>query len=487
MDLPDFGWWVAAPLLGIGLEEAEETVEQLVDLRLLDVAGVDGIGRVRYRFHDLVQLFGAEHAQAAEEPHEVAAAVSRVLATWMALVEAGASRMPQATLGLRPTLDAAVVLDLLDERLVEEVEDDPTGWFKSETAAVVRAVERAGELGIDSMTTLLITALLSSPFAARNEFDGWQRTHEVALTAARASGNRRAEAMVLAGLGQLYYEKDDFGTAFEHFAGAQEHAVAVGDDATRAVALVGMGAVRRDLAEFADARRDLETAARIGERIGDDSVVAAACYGLGVISRDHGEIDEAAVWLGRSVELYRGIGDRRGEALALRGQSLCHRARDEFADAAALSERAVAILVAAGDELSATYARQSSAKALLRLGRTDGLADLLAGCLDTCTRHGDRFGAALVTRTIGELHLATGDRALARQMLTAALADWTTLKLPLWQARTLRDLAAADPERAGEHWLRATELFAATGGREAVELAGHTPVTWYDHVFIGNL
>jgi DNA-binding SARP family transcriptional activator/tetratricopeptide (TPR) repeat protein len=484
LDLPDFGWWVAAPLLDIPLDEAEETVEQLVDLRLLDVAGVDGIGRVRYRFHDLVQLFGAEHAKDAEDPAEIATAVSRVLATWMALVEAGARRMPRVTLGLRPNPNAAVDID---DQLVEEVEDNPSAWFKSETAAVVRAVERAGELGIDTMTTLLITALLSSPFAARNEFDGWQRTHEAALAAARAAGNRHAEAMVLAGLGQLYYEKDDFDTALAHFAGAQAHAVAVSDDATRAVALVGLGTVRRDLAEFTAAQQDLETAAALGERIGDDAVVAAACYGLGVISRDHGDIDVAADWLHRAVDLYRKIGDVRGEALALRGVSLCHRARDEHAEAAELSVRATELLEAAGDELGATYARQSSAKALLRLGHTEGLAELLADCLDSVTRHGDRFGVALVTRTLGELHLAMGDRARARSALAAALADWETLGLPLWQARTLRDLAAADPANADAHWARAAALFAATGGREAAELAGHTPVTWYNHVLIADL
>jgi DNA-binding SARP family transcriptional activator/tetratricopeptide (TPR) repeat protein len=477
LDLPDFGWWVAAPLLGVSLEEAEDIVEQLVDLRLADVAGVDSIGRVRYRFHDLVQLFGAEHAASAEDPDEIAAAVSRVLATWMALVEAGARMLPRATVAVRVHVDAAVDVD---ERLVAEVEEDPTGWFKSETGAVVRVVERAGELGVDTMTTLLITALLSSPFAARNEFDGWQRTHEVALTAARKAGNRQAEAMVLAGLGQLYYEKDDFSTAFEHFAGAEEHAVAVGDDATRAVALVGLGACRRDLADFAAARDDLEAATALGTRIGDDGVVAAASYGLGVISRDHGVIDEAVTHLSRCVELYRGVGDRRGEALSLRGLSLCHRARGEHEEAAALSEQATDILEAVGDALSATYARQSSAKALLRLGRTEGLAELLSGCLDTCTRHGDRFGVALVTRTLGELYLATGDRDRAVETLTAALADWEALKLPLWEARTLRDLAAAASSEA--HWTRAKALFADFGARESAELAGHTPASWYEHV-----
>lgn len=484
LDLPDFGWWVAAPLLDVGLEEAEDIVEQLVDLRLVDVAGVDAIGRVRYRFHDLVRLFGAEQAAAAESAETVAAAVWRVLATWMVLVEAGSRRMPRTTLGMRP--GSRVTIDV-DEQLVEEVEDDPIGWFKSETAAVVRAVECAGELGIDSMTTLLITALLSSSFAVRNEFDGWQRTHEVALDTARATGNRHAEAMVLAGLGQLHYEKDDFTTALEHFTHAEAHAVAVGDDTIRAVALVGIGTVRRDLAEFTEARRDLEAAAKWGERIGDVSVVAAAYYGLGVISRDHGGIDDAARRFHRCVELYRETDDSRGEALALRGLSLCHRARDEHAEAAELSEQAVKLLVTAGDELGATYARQSWAKARLRLGRTEGMADLLTECLDTCTRHGDRFGAALMTRTLGELHLATGDQARAESTLRAALTNWTTLKLPLWQARTLRDLAAADPAHADEHWRRATELFATVGGREAGELAGHTPATWYDHVRAAHL
>jgi DNA-binding SARP family transcriptional activator/tetratricopeptide (TPR) repeat protein len=484
LDLPDFGWWVAAPLLDVPLEEAEDTVEQLVDLRLLDVAGVDAIGRVRYRFHDLVRLFGAEQAAAVESDENVAVAVWRVLATWMTLVEAGSRQMPRTTLGVRPS--SSVAIDV-DERLVEEVEEDPIGWFSSETAAVVRAVECAGELGIDSMTTLLITSLLSSSFAVRNEFDGWQRTHEVALDTARATGNRHAEAMVLAGLGQLHYEKDDFLTALEHFTNALAHAVAVGDDGIRAVSLVGLGTVRRDLAEFAQARQDLEAAAELGERLGDLSVVAAACYGLGVISRDHGGIDDAAECFHRCVELYRKADDSRGEALALRGLSLCHRARDEHAEAAELSERAMEILVAAGDELGATYARQSWAKALLRLGRTEGMADLLTSCLDTCTRHGDRFGAALVTRTLGELHLATGDLALAETTLATALANWTTLELPLWQARTLRDLAAADSAHAQEHWRRATELFATTGGREAGELARHTPATWHDHVRAAHL
>ena len=282
---------------------------------------------------------------------------------------------------------------------------------------------------------------------------------------------------MLAGLGQLNYEKDDFDTALRHFTNAEVSASAVGDDAIRAVALVGLGTVRRDLAEFAAARADLSTAAELGERIGDDSVVAAACYGLGVLSRDHGSIDEAGTWTRRSLDLYRKLDDFRGQALALRGLSLCHRARDEHAEAAELSDQAVTILDAAGDELGATYARQSLAKALIRLGRTDGVDELLARCLETCTRHRDRFGVALVTRTVGELRLALGDRAGAEVVLREALALWEELAAPLWQVRTLRDLAAATGSDA--LWQRARSLCEAVGGRESDELAAHTAASWY--------
>ncbi|GAA3672364.1 BTAD domain-containing putative transcriptional regulator [Lentzea roselyniae] len=468
LDLPDFGAWIAAPLLDISPYDAEDVVEHLVDLRLVDVAGVDQIGRVRYRFHDLVQLFGAE--QAAKEPaEEVTEAVTRTLATWLALVETGVQKLPRVTLGLRPQLHTTIEVD---PRLAEDVEEDPTGWLHSETAAVVRAVERAHDLGVDELTTTVITSLLSSPFAARNEFGNWQRTHEVALRSARERGNRRAEAVLLAGLGQLRYEQDDFAAALTNFQQAAEIAAEIGEPETLAVAHVGMGTVYRDLAEFERARELLDKAIALG----DDGVVAAASYGVGAIHRDHGDLDEATTAFERCVELYRAQDDQRGEALALRGLSLCHRAAGAFAEAVALSREAEQILREAGDELGATYAAQSLAKASLRAGELDGVDDLLSECLEVCTRQHDRFGVALVTRTLGEAALARGKDEDAVALLEDALGQWRELGLPLWQARTMRDLAAA--ARDDEMWLRAKELFTQLGAREAKELEGLSAARW---------
>lgn len=468
LDLPDFGAWVAAPLLDISPYDAEDVVEHLVDLRLVDVAGVDQIGRVRYRFHDLVQLFGTEQA-VVEPAHEVTEAVTRTLATWLALVETAVQKLPRVTLGLRPQLTAEIEVD---PRLAEDVEEDPNGWLHSETGAVVRAVERGHDLGVDELTTTVITSLLSSPFAARNEFGNWQRTHEVALRAARERGNRRAEAVLLAGLGQLRYEQDDFAAALANFEQAKAIAEEIGETETLAVAYVGMGTVRRDLAEFDQARALLEKAITLG----DNGVVAAARYGVGAIHRDHGDLDEATRAFERCVELYRSLDDQRGEALALRGLSLCHRAAGAFAEAVDLSQEAEQILRDAGDELGATYAAQSLAKASLRAGELDGVEDILAECLEVCTRQRDRFGIALMTRTLGEAALAQGRDDEAAGLLEDALGQWTALGLPIWQARTMRDLAAATGDE--EKWLRAKELFASLGAREAGELAGLSAEEW---------
>jgi DNA-binding SARP family transcriptional activator/tetratricopeptide (TPR) repeat protein len=481
LDMPDFGWWPVVPLLGVAPEDAEDVVEHLVDLRLVDVAGVDGVGRVRYRLHDLVQLFGAE--QAAGDA-DVTAAVSRTLETWMVLVAATTRGLPRVTI---PPCQVSVPAVDVDPVLISDAEDDPAAWLSSETAAVVRVVERAHALGVDHGAVVALACLLVAPFATHNEFDAWERTQQAALAAARASADRRAEAVVLAGVGDLHAKKDDFPAAFDHFQRARDLAEAVGDDDTVALALLGMGSVHREHGEFDAAIPDLHTAAELGERIGNRDIVAAANYGLGAISRDHGDIAEATERLTRSAEVYREVGDQRGVGLALRGLSLCHRATADHAPAADLAGRAAELLADVGDELGTAYARQSWAKASLRLGHdAETVTETLTECLYTCTRMHDRFGVALMTRTLGEADLATGDLSSAREWLSVALRLWTDLDLPLWQARTLRDLAAAtvteDEDVAETQWNLARELCVPMKARESRELAVLTPSAWLAEV-----
>jgi DNA-binding SARP family transcriptional activator len=60
----DFAAQDCAGALGLTPAEAEDVLERLVDARLLDIAGIDTQGRVRYCFGDLVRLYARDLADA---------------------------------------------------------------------------------------------------------------------------------------------------------------------------------------------------------------------------------------------------------------------------------------------------------------------------------------------------------------------------------------------------------------------------------------
>lgn len=99
----------------------------------------------------------------------------------------------------------------------------------------------------------------------------------------------------------------------------------------------------------------------------------------------------------------------------------------------------------------------------------------LTKALRICCEINDRFGAALIERTIGELHLALGNCHDAIRHLREARTRWENINHPLARARTLRDLGATnlqldDHPTAHQAWRDALTTFQHLGTREAGEL-----------------
>lgn len=134
------------------------------------------------------------------------------------------------------------------------------------------------------------------------------------------------------------------------------------------------------------------------------------------------------------------------------------------------------IFVGLHDTFGVMYTEQSLAKVELRLGLLDESRERLGRCLELARERQDRFGEALVLRTLGEWCLVSGDARSARGPLERALSLWETLRLPLWRARTLWDLAEvweADGEAGAASGARAEVIgvFRELGAREARERA----------------
>jgi transcriptional regulator with XRE-family HTH domain len=136
LEAPDFPAWVAGALLDLTPGQDDGLVDGLVDAQLLEVAGEDGAGQLRYRFHDLLRVYARDRAAVEDPSHEQDAALARAFGGWLALAEQADQHTDQRSMRVihgdaprwHPQMTAAVAAD-------------PLGWFEAERAALIAAVQ----------------------------------------------------------------------------------------------------------------------------------------------------------------------------------------------------------------------------------------------------------------------------------------------------------------------------------------------------------
>ncbi|MEW2116033.1 BTAD domain-containing putative transcriptional regulator [Streptomyces sp. NPDC005474] len=487
MDLPDFAAWVAGPLLDVSEDDADDAVEQLVDCHFVEVVGTDETGRTRYRIHDLAREYARERCLADETRQERETAVRRLVDRWLGMARSaaahgpgGASRFlpvtptdePAPAAAAEPTPPTQPLTDLTD---LTDLTGEPAAWFAAEQRCLLAGVAHCAEHGMFDAARDLAATLMAASAALYNQFDAWSRSHDVALEAVRRGGDVEGEARLLNGLGQLRLEQDRFDEAHAFFAAALGLFEKLSVRSGSADALAGMGAARREQARYDEALTLLTSALERYREPEDIAPMAHVLYGIGSVHREQGRDGDAWEALSRAHRLYVTAWDRHGEALALRSLGLCHRARGDLPAAETLLRQSLGLFEETGDAFGVMYASQSLAKVELRQGRMAEARRRLDRCLETTRERQDMFGEALVLRTVGEWYLAASDWETATDTLRQALALWDKLELPLWRARTLRDLSRAALARGAADTARELEeeaygVFLRLGSREALEL-----------------
>ena len=473
LGLPTFCTTTLAVLLNCSPGEAETVIERLIDAQFVLHTGLDDLGRMIYRVHDLVRVFGRERAQDEDPADERAAAVHRVLGGWLWLIVEIARNAPSGTISGR---DAYQQARPFDPELAAPFLAAPRVWFEAEQENFVVGVERAAALDLAELAGELASALSGSVFVISNRLQAWSRTLTAAIAAARRASNTHGEALLLAELGELKYAEDRFDEARTCLSRALEIFRELGDRQGEMSALASLGAAGREIGAFTEALAVLDEAHRAAVDLADDAGIGQVTRLRGSVRLEVGDFRGTAADLQESIAAFRRAGSRRGEGLALRSISLMHRALGEYALAEEEAWQALAMFRAVGDELLTVYGVQSWAKARIRQGELAGLDDDLTTVLTTSRWQGDRFGSALILRTLGEFHLAAGDLEVARRCFTDSLAWWDTLGLRLFRARTLQGVAdlheaAGDPAAAAAVRAQARAIFREYGAREAAEMA----------------
>ena len=477
LGLSDFRSWVLAYALDTEIGAAEQILEQLVDAHLVDYTYVDDIGQVRYRLHDLIRIYAREQAERHESRDDLVAATARVVTAWSSVLDQLSGHIVDhvtsgAILPVTPRPRADVDPEVLGNAL-----DDPRGWLDAEQTSLVLAVEKAAELGLAEQAVAVAAVLCASRYALGNVPDLWDRAHRAALTAARAAGDTHGEAVLLAELGQLRYEQDQFSESRRHLTEAAERFRDLDDARGQASALCALGLACREQGYLPEAEHFLKQASELSRKLGDDRAAGHCARVLGSVHLETGDFVATDAALGTAVDAYRRAGSRRGEALSLRTIGLAYRAQGRLDEAERALNRALAIFEELGDDQLIAFSRRALAKTYVRMGRLGQAREPLEAALAAHRAEGDRWGEAMVLRTMGELDLAAGRLGESSRSLNAALEIFRGQEAALFCARTLRDisdlerargdLAASDTARD-----EAVKTFRTFGAREYGELTG---------------
>jgi DNA-binding SARP family transcriptional activator/tetratricopeptide (TPR) repeat protein len=469
---PSFPAWVAAALLEVDLAEAEGLLERLVDAQLVEVAGQDQAGQLRYRLHDLLRVYARERLQVEEPTAAQRASLERVLQTYLTLAE-------QADALLEPSgvnhYGGDPARGPRDHPAATIVERDPLRWLQAEHASLVAAVGQGCDAGIEEPGWRLATALVSF-FGARAHWDDWQDTHTMALAAARRMSDRDAEGRVLGSLADLYVARNRFDEAScclnQSLAAFRE----TGNRRGELQILSGLGDIDRRQGRFDDAVARLEQSLSGFRELGWHSGEAEVLFDLGEVHREQGRLEAAVVCLEQSLRLMRAVGDRLWEAPILRSLGLTHCAQGRFGEAIACLEQSVVVTRATGDRHGEAYVLQS----LGEVHRTQGCLEDAGSCLEQslalARATGDRTAEAYALYTLGDVRHQQGRLEEAAGCLEWSLAEFCERGLRHWEARALNShgrlqAAKGDPAAASSACHSALAIFRELDMPEAPEVA----------------
>ncbi|MEV6013883.1 tetratricopeptide repeat protein, partial [Streptomyces sp. NPDC051976] len=388
----DFTPSMVTALTEAPLREAEAALEDLQDENLVRQATPG-----RYELHDLLRAYALKLAQA--EPEQDAQAALTRLASWY--VTAGHAA---ATAINTPALPR-VLPDGPGERALFGSYDEGLAWFDQEWQNITALQQAVADAGLHRHTWQL--ALMQKQFrVVRNQFDDFLAVQELAVEAAKASGDRAAEALMVNGLGGFYFRTN-----------------------------------RLD-----DAERCLLEARRIYRAIGDPTGEGSALVDYGSVQTQRGNKDHAASLYTRAINLLQSPDGQRAQAIALMNRGTIHQRLGNLAQAVADTDRALVAFRQVQDHRHEAMAIGNLAWFHLLATNHRAALDLYREQQQLAYLLADILLQANALMGTGETHAAAGQIKKARHAWQEAQLLYEGIKHP-WaaQAQHRLDISRKDP------------------------------------------
>ncbi|MEU7724247.1 BTAD domain-containing putative transcriptional regulator [Streptomyces sp. NPDC040724] len=450
----------AAALLGTAIRDAEDALEFLLDVHLVQQPDI-GL----YTFHDLVRSF-AQSLRGPATAEDDAAAVERLLGYYLTTSDAacevlfpGRERRPT---GLPP---------YQGERPTFTLADQAVRWFDREQAGLLAAVSLAERSGHDRYAACL-SRNVGFHLHTRGQLDEFWSVGRLAVAAARRLDDPALLGISLANLGAACWKLGRFEEGLEVAREARDTAVRAGDRHTEAHSESTIGLLLSMLGRYGEALPLLERSLAMSRELDNPRAEAESLTTLSTLYERWGRYPEAAASARRAIEIGRDLGYRSNEIVALADLAFAQVGLGEYEDAHDTLKRArdlcdetrspgdVALVLAVSAQVAHEWgdgvqARAFSGRALL-LGRTSGAPIRLAK----------------VENVLGRLHMTWGEHEEALALHAHALKIAAPMSFRAEEASALVGLARA-AEALGDYPAAAGHRAAAEDLSEFMGLPAH--------------
>ncbi|MEU6310418.1 BTAD domain-containing putative transcriptional regulator [Streptomyces sp. NPDC047014] len=446
----------AAALLGTAVRDAEDALEFLLDVHLVQQPDI-GL----YTFHDLVRSF-AQSLRGPATAEDDAAAVERLLGYYMTTSDAACEVLfpgrEQRPTGIPP---------YEGERPAFRDTEQAAAWFDREQAGLLATAALAERCGHDRYAACL-SRNVGFHLHAQGQLDEFWSIGRLAVAAARRLDDPALLGISLANLGAACWKLGRFEEGLEVAKEARDTAVRAGDRHTEAHSESTIGLLMSMLGRYGEALPLLELSVAMATELGNPRAEAESLSTLSTLYERWGRYPEAAAAARRAIGIDRELGYRSNEIAALTDLAFAQVGLYEYADADASLKRArdlcdetrspgdVALVLAlsarVAQERGDGGAARSFAERAMVLGRASGAPIRLAK----------------VENVLGRLHSIWGEHEEALALHTHAHRIASPMSFRAEEASALLGLARAaealgDATAAAGHRTAAEALFESMG------------------------
>ncbi|MEU7753357.1 BTAD domain-containing putative transcriptional regulator [Micromonospora sp. NPDC049171] len=471
-----FGPLTVAALTDLNVAEARAALDDLVDRNL-----VEDLDSTRYGLHDLMREYSVELCSRIDSPSDRSRGLSQLFAFTL-----------EVALKVAETLEPAVISSQFTQlpfgrpELVEAIGEPTADWLETERADLVRMVSSARESGFHEYSWRLARAIWRFCYI-RGYFEDIILTHRHALSAAEATGDVEAMALMNNYLASAYVRTGNNRGALDHLTRAVElsrsspdsanaaryrsnlaavywwsghltEAVTLGFDCLRNFKVYGrvetpkllpnLGLALMGLGRYQEALRMHRLHLIWARTNSADFHVLNALSHIGAVRVRMGDFPQAIRILMASLALRDRTGHRYAAAEVHNDLGIAYRGLGRLAEAQQEHEVAWKLAIGSGERHLEAAALNELGRTLLAQGRGGEAAEMHQEALRLATRISHPYEQGRALAGLAE-HFARVNPAEARRHGERALAIFRRMGVPerFETERRLAELSDEDTER----------------------------------------